>query len=146
MLLFPPIVFSLPSNITTPSLRNKQDPMASFKHHPLELKVAAVLNAMLIFYLTFSPSKSGKKNTPLNLTVGSVSVPGNNDNSSKQEKMVLGSWPPRCANKCFSCRPCMAALVASPNHRNTRSSSYQGDESYYLLAWKCKCGNKFFQP
>ncbi|KAK8500194.1 hypothetical protein V6N12_002302 [Hibiscus sabdariffa] len=109
MLLFPPIVFSLPSNITTPSLRNKQDPMASFKHHPLELKVAAVLNAMLIFYLTFSPSKSG-----------------NNDNSSKQEKMVLGSWPPRCANKCFSCRPCMAALVASPNHRNTRSSSYQG--------------------
>ncbi|KAK8543512.1 hypothetical protein V6N13_076318 [Hibiscus sabdariffa] len=129
MLLFPPIVFSLPSNITTPSLRNKQDPMASFKHHPLELKVAAVLNAMLIFYLTFSPSKSG-----------------NNDNSSKQEKMVLGSWPPRCANKCFSCRPCMAALVASPNHRNTRSSSYQGDESYYLLAWKCKCGNKFFQP
>ncbi|KAL4278338.1 hypothetical protein GQ457_03G045760 [Hibiscus cannabinus] len=110
--------------------------MASFKHHPLELKVAAVLNAMLIFYLTFSPSKS----------VGSVSVPGNNDNSSKQEKMVLGSWPPKCANKCFSCRPCMAALVASPNHRNTRSTSYRGDESYYLLAWKCKCGNKFFQP
>ncbi|KAK8581693.1 hypothetical protein V6N13_144705 [Hibiscus sabdariffa] len=79
-------------------------------------------------------------------TVGSVSVPGNNDNRSKQEKMVLGSWPPKCANKCFSCRPCMAALVASPNHRNTRSSSYQGDESYYLLAWKCKCENKFFQP
>ncbi|GMI92802.1 hypothetical protein HRI_002949500 [Hibiscus trionum] len=107
--------------------------MASFKHPPLELKV------MLIFYLTFSPSKS----------VGSVSVPGNNDNSSlnlKQEKMVLGSRPPKCFNKCLSCRPCMAALVPSPNHRNTRSSSYQGDESYYLLAWKCKCGNKFFQP
>ncbi|XP_039018021.1 EPIDERMAL PATTERNING FACTOR-like protein 1 [Hibiscus syriacus] len=110
--------------------------MASFKHHLLELKVA-VLNVMLIFYLTFSPSKS----------VGSVSVAGKNDNSSwKQEKMVLGSRPPKCFNRCLSCRPCMAALVASPNHRNTRSSSYQGDESYYLLAWKCKCGNKFFQP
>ncbi|GMI81202.1 epidermal patterning factor like 8 [Hibiscus trionum] len=102
--------------------------MASFKHHPLQLKVV-LLNAMLIFYLMFSPSKSG-----------------NNDESSKQEKMVVGSWPPKCVNKCFSCRPCMAALVASPDHRNTRSSSYQGDESYYLLAWKCICGNKIFQP
>ncbi|XWS70704.1 hypothetical protein CRYUN_Cryun03dG0070100 [Craigia yunnanensis] len=28
--------------------------------------------------------------------------------------MVLGSRPPNCVNRCFSCRPCMAALVASP--------------------------------
>ncbi|KAG4197300.1 hypothetical protein ERO13_A05G015700v2 [Gossypium hirsutum] len=106
--------------------------MVSFKHNPLELKVT-VLSVMFIFYLTFFPSKS-------------VSVTAGNDNNLKQEKTVLGSRPPKCVNKCFSCRPCMATLVASPNHRNTRSSSYQGDESYYLLAWKCKCGNKFFQP
>ncbi|XVE98336.1 hypothetical protein REPUB_Repub03eG0097500 [Reevesia pubescens] len=107
--------------------------MASFKHHPLELKIA-VLNVMLIFYLTFSSSKS----------VGSVSITAND--SSKQVKMVLGSRPPKCVNKCFSCRPCMAVLVASPHHRTGRSSSYQGDESYYLLAWKCKFGDKFFHP
>ncbi|XP_022729766.1 EPIDERMAL PATTERNING FACTOR-like protein 8 [Durio zibethinus] len=101
--------------------------MASFKHHPVELKIA--VSVMVIFYLAFSPSRSVTAN-----------------DSSKQETMVLGSRPPKCVNRCFSCRPCMAALVASPHHRNGRSSTYQGDESYYLLAWKCKCGDKFFQP
>ncbi|XP_021277408.1 EPIDERMAL PATTERNING FACTOR-like protein 8 [Herrania umbratica] len=107
--------------------------MASFRNHPVELKIA--VSVMLIFYLTFSPSKS----------VGSVSVTATH-RSKQVMKMVLGSRPPKCVNRCFSCRPCMAALVASPHHRNGRSSSYQGDESYYLLAWKCKCGDKFFQP
>jgi hypothetical protein len=65
----------------------------------------------------------------------------------KQMKLVLGSRPPRCVNKCLSCRPCMAALVPSPRHRtDLKVSSHQGDESYYLLSWKCKCKDKFFQP
>ncbi|KAK7264920.1 hypothetical protein RJT34_32533 [Clitoria ternatea] len=68
----------------------------------------------------------------------------------KQKKLVLGSRPPRCVNKCLSCRPCMAALVITPHHRvghiHKAITTAQRDEGYYLLSWKCKCGNKFFQP
>ncbi|GAB2300329.1 hypothetical protein Dimus_034365 [Dionaea muscipula] len=67
-------------------------------------------------------------------------------------KLVLGSRPPRCVNRCMSCRPCMAVLVIPP-HRNRKPSSSdslkttpQDDEGYYLLSWKCRCKNKFFQP
>jgi hypothetical protein len=64
----------------------------------------------------------------------------------KQMKLVLGSRPPGCVNKCLSCRPCMAALVPSPPHRTELKVSSQRDESYYLLSWKCKCKDKFFHP
>ncbi|EEF44793.1 conserved hypothetical protein [Ricinus communis] len=66
--------------------------------------------------------------------------------------MVLGSKPPGCVNKCFSCRPCMATLVV-PSHQKKsfphkalpRHDDDDGD-GYYLLSWKCKCGDKLFQP
>ncbi|XP_054805085.1 EPIDERMAL PATTERNING FACTOR-like protein 8 [Prosopis cineraria] len=70
----------------------------------------------------------------------------------KQKKMVMGSKPPSCFNKCFTCKPCKAALVIIYPHRrndvhsNKDSGGQGGDEGYYLLSWKCKCGNKFFQP
>lgn len=64
----------------------------------------------------------------------------------KQMKLVLGSTPPRCVNKCLSCKPCSAALVTSPHHRKEFQASFQRDESYYLLSWKCKCKDKYFQP
>lgn len=64
----------------------------------------------------------------------------------KQMKLVLGSRPPRCINKCLGCKPCTAALVTSQHHRNQIKVSLQRDEGYYLLAWKCKCKDKFFQP
>ncbi|KAL4388510.1 hypothetical protein GQ457_09G008090 [Hibiscus cannabinus] len=73
-----------------------------------------------------------------------------NSGGLKQSEMVLGSKPPGCVNKCLSCRPCMATLVI-PSHKwknNFRKVTYSGDEddSYYPLAWKCKCGDKLFQP
>lgn len=66
----------------------------------------------------------------------------------RQMKLVLGSKPPRCANKCSSCRPCMAALAVPPHHNNIglKTASNHQDESYYFLTWKCRCRNKFFQP
>ncbi|XP_019435696.1 PREDICTED: EPIDERMAL PATTERNING FACTOR-like protein 4 [Lupinus angustifolius] len=66
----------------------------------------------------------------------------------KQNKLVLGSRPPRCVNKCLNCKPCMATLVISPHHKDVHihKAKAQRDEGYYLLSWKCKCGNKFFQP
>lgn len=67
----------------------------------------------------------------------------------QQRKMVLGSRPPGCENKCFNCRPCIATLVIPSHHRAKRfslSSHADEDDSYYLLSWKCKCGQKLFQP
>lgn len=75
--------------------------------------------------------------------------------SLKQRKMVLGSRPPGCFNKCMSCRPCMATLVIihphdyNKNGKSTQISnsiSLQEDDPYYLLTWKCKCGKKLYHP
>ncbi|XP_038999722.1 EPIDERMAL PATTERNING FACTOR-like protein 8 [Hibiscus syriacus] len=73
-----------------------------------------------------------------------------NSGGLQQSETVLGSKPPSCVNKCLSCRPCMATLVI-PTHKwkkNFEKVTYRGDEdeSYYLLAWKCKCGDALFQP
>ncbi|CAJ1944558.1 unnamed protein product [Sphenostylis stenocarpa] len=99
------------------------------------LKTSVTL--ILIISLTLFPSN----------TVGSG--PTKDGKGMKQKKLVLGSRPPKCVNKCLSCKPCMAALVISPHHRvshNHKATTAQRDEGYYLLSWKCKCGNKFFQP
>ncbi|GAB2210567.1 hypothetical protein Droror1_Dr00015835 [Drosera rotundifolia] len=85
----------------------------------------------------------------------SVSVDGYDKNSidtkTMNSKLVLGSRPPRCMNRCFNCRPCMAVLVVPPRgrpsrHRSNNVKTPQDDEGYYLLSWKCRCKNKFFQP
>ncbi|XP_041006060.1 EPIDERMAL PATTERNING FACTOR-like protein 6 [Juglans microcarpa x Juglans regia] len=98
------------------------------------LKIAVTV--MLFFFLTFFPSKSAGR-----------AMFARDRERLEQMKLVLGSRPPRCANKCLSCRPCIAALVTSPHHRTEYFNvSSQRDESYYLLSWKCKCKDKFFQP
>lgn len=74
------------------------------------------------------------------------------ESSLEESKGVIGSKPPVCANKCMKCRPCMATVVV-PDHQRKQGSfklvSSRGgedDDSYYLLSWKCRCGNKLFQP
>ncbi|KAL2332466.1 hypothetical protein Fmac_020047 [Flemingia macrophylla] len=62
----------------------------------------------------------------------------------EERKVVIGSKPPACGNKCMKCRPCIATVVV-PNHK-TKCFKAVSDDSYYLLSWKCRCGNKFFQP
>lgn len=66
----------------------------------------------------------------------------------KEKKVVLGSRPPGCMNKCHGCNPCRAALVISSHHGSDMEPSLcQRDrEGYYLMSWKCKCGNKLFEP
>ncbi|KAK9054666.1 hypothetical protein SSX86_025745 [Deinandra increscens subsp. villosa] len=67
--------------------------------------------------------------------------------SVPQKKKILGSRPPGCVNKCANCRPCEATLVI-PTHpkliENRDQSHWEGN--YYLLSWKCKCGDKLFHP
>ncbi|EXB21297.1 hypothetical protein L484_002247 [Morus notabilis] len=103
-------------------------------------KIAATLIFILFLALFFCSSSAA----------ASSRLAKNNDDSGedlKKMKMVLGSKPPRCVNKCKSCRPCMAALVISQRQKNgAKASPHDHDQTYYLLAWKCKCRDKFFQP
>ncbi|XP_042489386.1 EPIDERMAL PATTERNING FACTOR-like protein 8 [Macadamia integrifolia] len=106
--------------------------MASPRKYLNGFRVAAIV---LIFSLTFPPSK------PVGLSFSGY------DENVKQRKQVLGSRPPRCVGKCLNCKPCMATLVIPPHQRSgEKMSSHEEDDSYYLLSWKCRCGDKFYQP
>ncbi|KAL5056843.1 hypothetical protein RYX36_028447 [Vicia faba] len=69
----------------------------------------------------------------------------------EERKVVIGSKPPECVNKCMKCRPCMATVVVNDHDHQKKKgfkldSSHEENDSYYLLSWKCRCGNKLFQP
>ncbi|KAL5065112.1 hypothetical protein RYX36_026849 [Vicia faba] len=106
--------------------------MDSPKLHNIRLQTSITL-ILIIFFLTLFASSLGSQNL-----------------KKDQKKLVLGSRPPRCVNKCLSCKPCIAVLVISPHHKvgHIDKAIIEGekDEGYYLLSWKCKCGNKLFQP
>ncbi|XP_047341201.1 EPIDERMAL PATTERNING FACTOR-like protein 8 [Impatiens glandulifera] len=65
---------------------------------------------------------------------------------SEGMKMVLGSRPPGCVNKCMNCRPCIATLVVPPRPKNFNSRGNDDNDGYYLLSWMCRCGKKIYQP
>lgn len=69
----------------------------------------------------------------------------------RSKMMVMGSSPPRCVNRCSSCRPCMAALVIVGEQQekvigDDVINRREKEDSYYLLSWKCRCGDQFFPP
>ncbi|KAL6497069.1 hypothetical protein OROGR_028998 [Orobanche gracilis] len=113
--------------------------MALSRHHQLFLSFA--FTALCFLSLTFLPPKSG-------------GIEASRNEEDELRKMVLGSRPPGCVNKCMSCRPCEATLVIPPHLNKIRRSnsyyqeysSHREDDSYYLLSWKCRCGNKLYQP
>ncbi|KAK2974405.1 hypothetical protein RJ640_021261 [Escallonia rubra] len=109
--------------------------MTLSRNYPLGLQVAVAV-ILIIFSLTVVPSKS----------VGTS--PSFAESDVQQINKVLGSRPPGCVNKCMNCRPCVATLVIPPHQRKGFVASSRGgdDTTYYLLSWKCRCGNKLFQP
>ncbi|XP_023531007.1 EPIDERMAL PATTERNING FACTOR-like protein 1 isoform X2 [Cucurbita pepo subsp. pepo] len=87
----------------------------------------------------------------------SVFHPTSGNEDSKQKELAIGSRPPKCFNKCLNCKPCVAALVISQRHKgddsnnggvvsNLEAAQVPKDDAYYLLSWKCKCKDKYFQP
>ncbi|KAI3979233.1 hypothetical protein MKX01_036001 [Papaver californicum] len=116
-------------------------------------RLSAVSVAIFIFFLSVLPSKLNGLAAYSGSGVGEV---------EERKLMILGSRPPQCVNKCFSCRPCTAALVIPPHHRKTAKSVSTNlmasspasliykqdvdDGNYYHLSWKCRCGNKIYQP
>ncbi|CAH9089500.1 unnamed protein product [Cuscuta epithymum] len=102
--------------------------MATSKVYQIVPKLPLIV--LLIYSIAWLPSISGR---------------------GKEMRMVLGSSPPKCVGRCMGCRPCVAALVIPPHkwwwfRRASSSSTGPGDENYYLLSWKCRCRNKFYQP
>ncbi|CAH9119429.1 unnamed protein product [Cuscuta epithymum] len=75
-------------------------------------------------------------------------------------RMLIGSRPPRCENKCRNCGHCEAIQVPIvPNLKNQptiRSShdlpkhiAYNREDylsNYKPMCWKCKCGDLIFNP
>ncbi|PIN22030.1 hypothetical protein CDL12_05249 [Handroanthus impetiginosus] len=113
--------------------------MALSRNYKLFLSFAFL--AFFFFSLTFLPTKSGEI------------FEESSRNGEELRKMILGSRPPACINKCMSCKPCEATLVIPPHQNGVRrgkakyqESSHREDDSYYLLSWKCRCGNKLYQP
>ncbi|XP_055831847.1 EPIDERMAL PATTERNING FACTOR-like protein 2 [Solanum dulcamara] len=112
--------------------------MAAFtKYSSQELGAVVIAGGLLIIaFLCLVP------------TTGGIELPnwGKGTRGAK-----VGSRPPRCTvDKCLNCSPCMATLIA-PIHQGKHKVSADGSASsehdtYYLLAWKCKCGNKIYQP
>ncbi|KAJ4970678.1 hypothetical protein NE237_003777 [Protea cynaroides] len=51
----------------------------------------------------------------------------------------IGSSPPKCTGKCEKCTPCKPVHV--PVHPGMPVTT-----EYYPEAWKCKCGNKLYNP
>lgn len=126
--------------------------MASSRDHHLSLRNKVMV--VLILYLTIPPSKSGKhlsiyENQYIYIFIHSMSnFSGEHEGGLKVKMAALGSSPPKCVNKCLGCKPCMAALVISPPQIGVNQSTtiFVRDETYYLLSWKCRCRNKYFQP
>ncbi|KAF8026733.1 hypothetical protein BT93_F3263 [Corymbia citriodora subsp. variegata] len=117
--------------------------MDSSTGHSHALLVAATF--VFVFSLTIPPLNSGE--------------------SLKQGEMVLGSRPPDCVDRCLGCAPCVPTLVIpgyQKKHFGTSSredhihnfqtegfrtsSSGEDGNGYYLLSWRCRCGDKIFHP
>ncbi|KAH7567582.1 hypothetical protein ACOSP7_010439 [Xanthoceras sorbifolium] len=80
----------------------------------------------------------------------------------EEEKMVavtrsvIGSGPPKCERRCYSCGHCKAVQVpVTTQAQGRRKGSHftqvaysRGDDisNYKPMSWKCKCGNLFFNP
>ncbi|XP_058078015.1 EPIDERMAL PATTERNING FACTOR-like protein 1 [Magnolia sinica] len=81
--------------------------------------------------------------------------------SLSDEKTRLGSTPPSCHSRCNDCNPCMAVQVPTiPAHSrggpglgnafplDMSSSSLISNKysNYKPLGWKCRCGDRLFNP
>ncbi|RRT47612.1 hypothetical protein B296_00044905 [Ensete ventricosum] len=70
-------------------------------------------------------------------------------------RALIGSRPPICERRCMTCGHCEAVQVpVIPQERNPTRQFWGiatlrgGDYSsnYKPLSWKCKCGNRIFNP
>lgn len=79
-----------------------------------------------------------------------------NNQGFMEDMTRLGSIPPSCRNKCNACDPCKAIQVPTlPNHDQVHNVSPRASSStetskkytnYKPIGWKCKCGNRLFNP
>ncbi|KAJ8645412.1 hypothetical protein MRB53_007160 [Persea americana] len=69
----------------------------------------------------------------------------------------IGSRPPSCLRRCSSCGPCQAIQVPAvpqvgsgvkghSSPKATISSRAEDTSNYKPMNWKCKCGDRIFNP
>ncbi|KAL6495864.1 hypothetical protein OROGR_014029 [Orobanche gracilis] len=112
------------------------------------LPLISTVIAILLFFLTFLIQESA---AGVKVKAPSIVI---KDEHQEKNKMILGSRPPGCLNKCLNCRPCKATLVIPPHKKTSQKGKFVisssrnigEDETYYLLSWKCKCANKLYKP
>ncbi|XP_074567803.1 EPIDERMAL PATTERNING FACTOR-like protein 1 [Curcuma longa] len=67
-----------------------------------------------------------------------------------QDKARLGSAPPNCLNRCNQCTPCTAvqdpALPSGSRPRDGCSLPIDKYSNYKPLGWKCRCGDRLYNP
>ncbi|KAG6470916.1 EPIDERMAL PATTERNING FACTOR-like protein 1 [Zingiber officinale] len=68
-----------------------------------------------------------------------------------QEKVPLGSAPPNCRNRCNRCSPCTAVQDPAPPSglrpgNSGCSLSVNQYSNYKPLEWKCRCGDRLYNP
>ncbi|KAF9613479.1 hypothetical protein IFM89_008326 [Coptis chinensis] len=89
-----------------------------------------MLLVVLILSFSFIPLKSVSSYLP--------------NYAERQRKHVVGSKPPLCVNKCFSCNACIPTLVT--HHPGQKKSSLNEDSNYYPVSWKCRCVKNISEP
>ncbi|XP_044464680.1 EPIDERMAL PATTERNING FACTOR-like protein 8 [Mangifera indica] len=109
--------------------------MASSRAYQFGLQ-KRVLAMLIIVFIMFSSESAGSTQY----------LRGSEGEKKKQTNKVVGSRPPACVNKCLNCKPCVATLVVPPHPKPRIKAPSEEDEDYYLLSWKCRCGNKLFHP
>lgn len=120
--------------------------------HPCNLfcGIAVLGGSSLISFINFWAMIQGKSSEQL---LHSETL--QNNQGFMEDMTRLGSIPPSCRNKCNACNPCKAIQVPTlPNHDQVhkisrRSSPTEASKkytNYKPIGWKCKCGNRLFNP
>ncbi|KAH9610619.1 hypothetical protein KSS87_002179, partial [Heliosperma pusillum] len=55
------------------------------------------------------------------ILINSFMVTLSKSDEMKSRKLVLGSRPPTCVNKCMNCKPCVATLVVHTHRQQEKT-------------------------
>ncbi|KAK4434285.1 EPIDERMAL PATTERNING FACTOR-like protein 2 [Sesamum alatum] len=114
------------------------------------------LLAFAFLFLSASPSvpflAQGRQLSKL--SAATVKTRRNEEMRAVKMRLMIGSRPPRCEERCKSCGQCEAVQVPiaptskKTTHFHANIAYSRGDDisSYKPMCWKCKCGDFFFNP
>ncbi|CAM8989360.1 unnamed protein product [Rhodiola kirilowii] len=117
----------------------------------------SLFNIIVTFFVLVSvlPILAEGRRTPSQLGLPQ----GMGEEEARIMRSQIGSRPPRCEGRCYSCGHCEAIQVptnpqvavtklARAGVSSTTTAYSRGDygSNYKPMSWKCKCGNSIFNP